>query len=237
MRAAPAGVTINIGIEPPIYEVIPMKPFYLFTALALLAATGAASAVAPGVIRLARAGKGAAPAGWEMKVKEGSPVTYFEQDGEMPAFCMKGTRSSFSIQRRVDVDLKRFPVLSWRWKVKELPKGGDFRVGSKDDQAAQLFVAFPGRESINYIWDTSAPVGATGHYNLPLVITVKTVVVASGAADRDRWVTVSRNVYEDYRRLFGKEPPNAEGLRFQINSQHTGSVAEGCLESVEFREN
>ncbi len=156
-------------------------------------------------------------------------------DGGVKAVRLKSEKSSFSIQRGISVDVRKYPYVTWRWKVDDLPGGGDFRHDASDDQAAQLFVAFGGRDSISYIWDTTAPVGATGGLWIPMVMKVKIVVVDSGGGGLGKWISVTRNVYEDYKRLFGGEPKTAEGLRFQINSQHTGTHASSELEYVEFR--
>ncbi len=172
--------------------------------------------------------------GWKVKEKEGKALTYHpETDGE-DCICLKSDKASFSIQREIKVDVKKTPYITWRWKVLDLPEGGDFRDGDRDDQAAQLFVAFEGRDSISYVWDTTAPVGATGEQWIPWVMTVKILVVESGPEKLGKWVTVTRNVYEDYKELYGEEPPPAEGLRFQVNSQYTGTTAESCIESIEF---
>jgi hypothetical protein len=64
---------------------------------------------------------------------------------------------------------------------------------------------------------------------------VKVVVVRSGPAGAGKWMTETRNVYEDYRKLFGEEPPPIKGMRLQINSQHTGTAAESYFADVAFQ--
>ncbi len=173
--------------------------------------------------------------GWQVKVKDGKPLYGIVEDEGVKAFEMKSYNSSFSVQRKINVDIGEYPYISWRWKAIELPKGGDFRKSGKDDQAAQVFVAFPGHRSISYIWDTTAPVGSVGAFSIPLVMNVKIIVVTSGEADIGKWVTVTRNVYDDYKRLYGENPPPAEGLRFQINSQHTKTTACARLAWLQFK--
>ena len=152
------------------------------------------------------------------------------------AVCLDSTDSSFSIQRRTDIDLRRAPILHVMWHVDALPPGADFRT-SKDDQAAELFVAFatPLRyRAINYIRDTTAPVGAVGDYDLLWFIKIKTVVVHSGTADVGRWVDIVRDVRHDYETLFGADALKVKGIRFQVNSQYTHSHATGCIADVFF---
>jgi hypothetical protein len=135
----------------------------------------------------------------------------------------------------VHVDLKRFPVLTWKWKVTKLPEGGDFRKSDADDQAAQLFLAFSKTRAIVYIWDTSAPQGTMGNAAAPFFMSIKAVVVRSGRTGTGAWITETRNVYDDYRRLFREEPGEVNGVRLQINSQYTGTSAECFFADVVFQ--
>jgi hypothetical protein len=175
------------------------------------------------------------PQGWELKVKSGKAAFDVKRDGDIPALRLKSVDSSFSMQGEVHVDVKRYPVLSWKWKVTQLPKDGDFRKSRTDDQAAQLFLAFTKAKAIVYIWDTTAPQGLMESTSPVPFMTVKVVVVRSGPAELGKWITETRNVYEDYKKLYGDEPPVLRGMRLQINSQHTGTTAESWFADVAFK--
>jgi hypothetical protein len=54
----------------------------------------------------------------------------------------------------------------------------------------------------------------------------------SGPQALDTWITERRNLVQDYTRLFGEAPEAIEGLRIQINSQHTRSHAEAYWRSI-----
>jgi hypothetical protein len=174
------------------------------------------------------------PHGWELNEKSGNADFMLVREDGLHALNLRSKESSFSFQKRIQVDTKQYPVLSWHWKVTKLPEGGDFRNSGKDDQAAQLFVAFSRTKAIVYIWDTTAPVGAVGDAAAPPFFSIKAVVVRSGIEDTGQWVSEKRNIYEDYRRIFGHEPPPARGMRIQINSQHTGTAAESFFSNVTF---
>jgi hypothetical protein len=172
------------------------------------------------------------PPGWELKVKSGKAAFDIERDGDIAGLNLKSVNSSFSVQGEMNVDVKRFHVLSWKWKVTQLPKGGDFRRSRTDDQAAQLFLVFTKTKAIVYIWDTTAPQGLMESTSPVPFMTVKVVVVRSGPAELGKWITETRNVYDDYKKLYGDEPPALKGMRFQINSQHTGTSAESWFADV-----
>jgi hypothetical protein len=174
------------------------------------------------------------PQGWQLKERSGKADFSVVKDGDLNAVRFRSADTSFSLEREVKVDLKQFPVLTWKWKVTKLPVGGDFRRSKTDDQAAQLFLAFSRTKAIVYIWDTTAPQGTMGNAAAPFVMSIKAVVVRSGAADVGKWVTEVRNVYDDYKNLFGEEPPGVAGVRLQINSQHTETSAESYFADVVF---
>ena len=79
------------------------------------------------------------PDGWQ-KQNWGSPkydFTVVTEDGER-AIRLKSENDSSTISKEIKVDVKKYPVLQWRWKVVRLPKGGDARRKETDDEAAQL---------------------------------------------------------------------------------------------------
>ena len=178
---------------------------------------------------------GGIPTGWELKEKSGKADFAVVKDGDVSAVRFRSNNASFSLQKEVKLDLKQFPVLIWKWKVTKLPAGADFRKSKTDDQAAQLFVAFTKAKSIVYIWDTNAPQGLMEDTTPVFFMHVKVVVVRSGPAETGKWIAETRNVYEDYKKLFGEEPPAVSGMRLQINSQHTGTSAESYFADVTFK--
>lgn len=177
---------------------------------------------------------GALPAGWEIKERTGRANVAFVRDEGIPAVRLISAASSFSLQKEVLIDLTKYPVLSWKWKVTKLPAGGDYRKSAGDDQAAQLFLAFSKTRALVYLWDTSAPAGSMGNAAAPFFMSVKAIVVRSGTADAGKWISETRNVAEDYRAAFQEEPGPVAGIRLQINSQHTRTAAESWFADVAF---
>jgi hypothetical protein len=177
------------------------------------------------------------PSGWQLKVKSGkADLKVVEEDG-LHAVRFRSDAASFSLQRQVKVDLQQYPVLGWKWKVNKLPEGGDFRRSKTDDQAAQLFVAFSKTQTLVYLWDSTVPEGFMGDAPSPPFMSVKAIVVRSKSSPTGKWLTESRNVYEDYKKLFGPtdKVPVVSGMRLQINSQHTKTSAESAFADILFK--
>ncbi len=213
-----------------------MRTLLLFCCGAIFTIQGGAiSPLALVVLDPAKASDGHIPDGWALKVNSGRPDVSTIKDGDTVVLHFKSVKSSFSLEKGVDVDAARMPYLAWRWKVTQLPKGGDFRHFWSDDQAAQVLVAFDDRRVLSYIWDTTAPQGTMENANSPLLIHVFAIVCRSGMAEANRWIAENRNVAADYLKAFGKPAPHVKGLRLQINSQHTGSAAESYFADLTFR--
>jgi hypothetical protein len=212
-----------------------LKSFFPVGAILLFIFQASSSPLALVVLNTAGWDAGHPPTDWQVKVNHGRPLFDVCQDSSGPCLHLKSVSASFALERKVDVLPTQMPYLTWRWKVTQLPEGGDFRRSATDDQAAQILVAFDGNRVLTYIWDSNAPKGtAESATGFPFVH-IFAVVCESGEADANRWVAESRNVAADYERAFGKPAPRVKGLRLQINSQHTGTVAESYFGEVAFR--
>jgi hypothetical protein len=172
------------------------------------------------------------PKGWELAVNTGEPQLQIVQDDGKQALRMRSEEASFSLQKKIRISLQASPLLVWNWKVTELPKQGDFRHSGADDQAAQLIIAFSSSRFLSYIWDTTAPKGMIAAAPAPLFKKIFAVVMQSGMQGLGTWVTERRNLIDDYKQAYGEEPKVIEGVRIQINSQHTQSRAESYWHSI-----
>lgn len=203
--------------------------------LVTASALGGAAPIALVVLSTINWRPGRLPDGWQVKVNRGTPEIATVKEGNTTFLDFKSHRSSYGLERVVDVDPHEVPYLTWKWKVKELPSGGDFRRVHTDDQAAQVLVAFADKRILSYIWDTTAPEGTMeSASSLPLVH-VYAVVCRSGSAGLNTWLTESRDLATDYERAYGRTAPRVKGIRLQINTQHTGTSAESCFGEVSFR--
>lgn len=183
--------------------------------------------------------KAAALAEWDKPVLFGSGNWNVVDDSGDQVIKLRSESSSFALEKRITVDLKRTPYLEWEWKVTVLPTGGHFASPEADDQAAQLLVVFPKtlferRKVITYIWDPTAAQGTIAAGAGPAYLNVKAIVVESGYSQVGKWLRQKRNVLEDFRAVFGVTPERAVAIRIQINSQHTKSDAEVFWKTIRF---
>ena len=169
---------------------------------------------------------GDTPRGFTKEIKAGLPRVELE-DGFIK---LSSTKSSFGFKKELKGSVKEKPHLHWSWQARKLPKGGDFRKRETDDQAGQLYVLFPRFPAkvntlmLGYLWENEAPKGTSG--TSTAWSKLKYIVLRDKTDPLGTWYRESRNVYEDFKRLFGEEPPDLGAVAMYINSQHTGSEAE-----------
>jgi hypothetical protein len=182
------------------------------------------------------------PPGWE-KQRWGSPAYDFsvQAEGGRRVLRMRSAGDSSNISRDVQgkVDLHETPVLEWSWKVTALPAGADARRKETDDQAAQVYVAWPRfpeavrSRIIGYVWDTTAPAGTVVRSEKTGTVTY--VVVRSGPAELGRWLTERRDVREDFRKIYGEEPEAPAVVSLGIDSDDVKGTAETFFGAIRFR--
>jgi len=171
------------------------------------------------------------PKGWSLEKSPGreSKIS-LEQDKEGNVLRLVSVNDAFGLKKEMSFDIRKYPYLTWRWKALRLPKEGDIRKRDTDDQAGQVYVLFPkfpttvNTRSAGYIWDSNAPQGFSG--TSTAYSKMRYFVLQSGTSKLDQWIWETRNVYEDYRKLFQEEPPTAGGVLLYINTQHTQGSAE-----------
>jgi hypothetical protein len=212
-----------------------LKKLLLVCSIGVLVFQARSSPLALIVLDTASWNAGRFPADWKVEVNHGKPDVSGCDGNDGCCVRLKSVKASFALERSVDVDPGQMPLLSWRWKVTQLPPSGDFRSSSTDDQAAQVLVAFTDRRVISYIWDSTAPKGAAQSAGFIPFVHVFAVVCESGSSMLNQWVSETQNVAADYQRAYGKPAPHVKGVRIQINSQHTGATAESYFGAVAFR--
>ena len=166
--------------------------------------------------------------------------------------------SSSGLTREIAIDPKLYPIVEWRWKVGNVLKNGDVTQKAGDDYPARLYITFeydsskvgffekakyetarflygqyPPIGAINYIWESKSPVG-TMVVN-PFTDRVQMVVVESGQAKVGEWVTESRNIYEDYKKAFGEDPPMISGVAVMTDTDNTHESAVSWFGDIVFK--
>ncbi len=126
-------------------------------------------------------------------------------------------------------NVKKYPCLTWRWRVREFPAGANEKISGKRDSPASIYityyVSFLGiPKSIKYIWSNELP--ACDVFKKEGTGTATQVVVQSGMWRRSVWITETMNIYEQYKKVFGEYPPDEiAGIAIRTDADGTRSRA------------
>jgi hypothetical protein len=202
----------------------------------------------------------APPAGWEALTFPRVPRhTRYTVVRDGPGFVLRAESdaSASGLYRPLDLDPRVHRVLSWRWKVEGVLARSDPRRKAGDDYAARVYVAFrydpagvgaweraryrafrllygryPPGFALNYVWESRLPVGTV--LDNAYSARAKIVVVQSGAALAGTWVSETRDIYADYRRIVGGggEPPRIEGIALMTDTDDTGERAVAYYDAI-----
>lgn len=162
--------------------------------------------------------------GWEEKTFKGKTVYTLVPDNGKTVLQAQSRKAASGLVRKMSIDLKKYPVLKWSWKITAPLKGEDVTAKKGDDFAARVYVVFPRSfwrtRAVNYVWSARMPKGSSAPS--PYTGNVMILAVESGSENAGGWVSEERDVYEDYRRLFGEEPPTAGGVAVMTDTDDTG---------------
>jgi Protein of unknown function (DUF3047) len=212
---------------------------YAVGAALLVAVVAAAAWAADGVLvedwRSNPLGTRGIPSGWKGQ-SWGLPIYNLEivSDRGQPVLRLQSTGDSSTISRDLNggIDLKETPIIKWTWKAIVLPSRANACQKETDDQAAQVYVAWLRTRIIGYLWDSTAPIGTICKSQKMPGATY--VIVRSGPQQLGKWITESRNVLEDFRRIYGETPDKPSTLALSIDSDDTRSNAHSLIGAIAF---
>ena len=165
--------------------------------------------------------------GWQDETFRGKDKTVYHLTRENGNTVLKAHShaAASGLLKKVELDPKRYPVIRWSWKVEHTLGRENVAKRSGDDFAARVYVVFPSTlfwrtRAINYVWASRLPKNSA----VPSPYTANAVILAveSGGERVGAWVSEERNIYEDYKRLFGEEPPRLGAVAIMTDTDDTG---------------
>lgn len=212
-----------------------------------------------GVFSALQAGA-ALPEGWHpLGVSRAKPPTRYSlvDDGGVTVVRADAAGSVSALSRTLKVSLADYPMLRWRWKVANILKTSDMRSKAGDDYAARVYVMFdyplaklPFAErsklrlaralhdpnlpaaTLCYVWDSKMPAGTilpSSYTNL-----MRMIVVESGTARVNQWLTMERDVAADFKAAFGEDAPAVAAIAIATDTDNTGESAVAFYGDISF---
>ncbi len=176
--------------------------------------------------------------GWEPEVFSGN--TRYETTRQENGQCIRaeshGTASGL-IHKAV-IDLNKTPQLSWSWRVDAPLQNLAEREKTGDDYVSRIFViakdglAFWNTRSINYVWSSSAPVGA--HWPSPYNKNIHMVVIESGMENAGKWCNYQRDIRLDFKTYLGADVEKIDAVAIMTDTDNTQADAVAWYGDISF---
>jgi len=165
--------------------------------------------------------------------------------------------SSSGLAYDVNIVPDQLSVVKWRWKVPRVIPSADNTRRETEDAPARVEFAFSGKTTmlpfnerlffaqvkalagidvpyatLEYIWGGGAPVGT-------IIVNswssrIRMLVIQSGAERTGQWITEERNLYDDFKQVFGEEPGKLTHVGIYTDTDATGATAEAYYGDIEF---
>lgn len=165
--------------------------------------------------------------GWSQKSFSGKTSYQIENQEGMRYLSASSEMSASAFYKKVKVDLSDTPYLNWSWKVNlplnqlnEMTKEGD-------DYAARIYVIVkrglaPWKtNALNYVWSSNTVLDQAW----PNAFTEKAMMIPlrTRLETGNQWRNEKVNVKEDFKKYFGLEIDEIDGVAIMTDTDNSGS--------------
>ena len=97
--------------------------------------------------------------------------------------------------------------------------------------AKRRYGEYPPHSTLNYVWANRE--GQKDAITSPYTDRVKLIALEKGSRKAGTWLTEEVNILSDYRKVFGKDPPEVASLAIMNDSDNTGQPSVSYVDFIE----
>jgi hypothetical protein len=179
-------------------------------------------------------------------------------DNGIAAIKLESKANLTFLEKNVSIDLKNYPIISWKWKVMNILAGVDERTKAGDDHPLRIFFVFEpdekkqslwfrlkrfiyldwlhghpyGGRFTEYLWSSHLEAGEI--INDPGKSWQKLMVVEGGSAKLGQWLSYRRDLYRDFKALYGEEPRRLIFIGILNDTDQTSQAAISYISDLQF---
>jgi len=208
--------------------------------------------------------QGKIPDGWTLRgglfrpKTRGAQAFWVKEDGVASVKLHSKDALTF-LEKTVDIDIKEYPVVSWKWKVENVLSGIDERTPAGDDHPIRLFFVFAPDESKQSLWFRlkrflyldrvhGHPMGGrfteylwSSHLKAGDILPdpkkpwQKLMVIEGGRGNLGKWLIYRKNLYTDFKMLYREEPNHLIFVGILNDTDATGQEAVSYIADLFFQ--
>jgi hypothetical protein len=203
----------------------------------------------------------ARPKEWKLRKRFGLPkgahAEWVIEEG-VHAIRLHSEGALTFLEKPVNISIKEYPIVTWRWKVENILEGVDEKTIEGDDHPIRIFFVFEPDKSKQSLWFRMKrfiyldrvhghPFGGrfteylwSSHHQPGDVIKdpgkpwQKLMVIEGGTHNLGKWMSYKMNLYEDYKKLYGEEPRRLIFIGILNDTDQTGQEAVSYIADLMF---
>ncbi len=177
------------------------------------------------------------------KIKEHTRYS-IEKENDGSYLKTESNASASGIVFKKEFNVYKYPAIKWRWKIRNVYKKGNAREKSGDDYPLRVYIIFkydpekasfgqkikyglakklygeyPPHSSLNYIWANK--MHSERFMSNTYAGEAKMVIAQWGEKHAGTWQEEEVNIIDDYRKIFGTDPPSSASIAIMNDSDNT----------------
>ncbi|CZF80528.1 DUF3047 domain-containing protein [Grimontia sp. NTOU-MAR1] len=179
---------------------------------------------------------------WRAKVFKNETIYRLIDDESIDKQVLHGQSqdAASALIMEKEIDLTETPWLSWQWKVDTFPTTDNEKLKAQDDFVWRISVTVvPGMtmmssKTVVYVWTPNQP--QNSFWPNPFAPKRFKMLAATSGDQKNQWVTVTRNVREDFKRLYGKDYKRLSIVAVTSDSDNSQSQTSAYITPLTFLE-
>lgn len=178
---------------------------------------------------------------WEPIEFEGETRYELMNEGNVTVLKASSNASASGLVKKQTVDLRKTPILEWRWRLDQALPAREEQSKKGDDYAARIYVIvkdgwfFWQTKALNYVW-SSRDNPPSSWPNAFAPDNARMLPVRNAQHGSGQWFTERRNVREDLKQLFGKTYDEIEAIAIMTDTDNSGLSAQASYGELIFSE-
>lgn len=171
--------------------------------------------------------------GWKTLNYERETDYQLNVEGGTRVLTATSNGSASQMYFQIDLDLRDFPFIEWRWRVDDLLDINDETTRDGDDFPVRIYVgSMLGGEfhSLCYVWSGTGEVGES--WPNPFRDSVTMIAVDAGDQYLGEWRTHRRDIASDFLVHAGLEIDGIIGIGLMTDSDNSGQSANGSYGDI-----
>ncbi|MDH5355791.1 MAG: DUF3047 domain-containing protein [Gammaproteobacteria bacterium] len=177
--------------------------------------------------------------GWAVKKFSGDTEYSLSLVDGRQVLLARSEKSASAYYRKIDVDLKKTPILNWSWRKERGISPGDELTKPGDDFLARIYVVKSGgllvwrTRVINYVWSNQHKKQES--WDNPFAGDKAKMLSQRDASDPEGvWFGERRNVVEDFAELLDMDIDSIDGVAIMTDSDNSGLSASALYGDIFF---